>query len=600
MKPPALVAALLLASPAYAQAPDGAQVFERSCASCHTGAPDSRAPSIEALRSRTPQAIVDALMTGPMRPQGSRLGGPERRAVAEFLTGRRVEGDVTGAERGRCGGAPSTGPIRDFTPFPHWSGWSPTPTNTRFQPADQARLTPATVPTLRLKWALGFPDASVTWSQPTVADGRVFVGSQNGTVYSLNASSGCIHWTFSAGGGVRTAIAVSAPRGAAPALVYFGDTAASVYALDANDGAVVWTRRVEDHPFARITGSPTFHQGRLYVPVSSYEEALGADPQYPCCTFRGSVSALDAATGRVIWKTYMIPDVRLPRGTSTAGVPLWGPSGSGIWSAPTVDVSRRALYVATGNAYSAPAQPSSDAVVAFDLETGAIRWMKQVTAEDVYLNGCRPGNPNCPEVNGPDVDFGSPPMLARASDRDLIVIGQKSGVAFAMDPDRRGEIVWQYRAGRGGTLGGIEWGGAVDEGRAYFAVSDIQTPAPGGLHAVSLATGERVWYAPPPAAACGTVRGCNVAQSAAVTLIPGVIFSGSSDGALRAYSTATGEVLWQYDSNREFETTNGVPARGASLIGPGPAVVNGMLFVNSGYGGFGGRAGNVLLAFGVE
>jgi len=600
MKALALVATLLLAAPVFAQGPDGAQVFQRNCATCHTGAADSRAPSPDALKARTPRAIMDALMTGAMRPQGSRLSGPERRAVAEFVTGKKVEGDVTGAERGRCTATASAGNVRDFTSLPHWSGWSPSPTNTRYQPADQAGLTAATVPKLTLKWTLGFPDASVAWAPPTVADGRVFIGSQNGTVYSLNAKTGCIYWTFSAGGGVRTAIAMSPPRGSTAAMVYFGDTAANAYALDANTGKVVWTRKIEEHPFARITGSPTYHNGRLYVPVSSYEEAQGADPQYPCCTFRGSVSAVDAATGRVIWKTFMIADTPQPRGKSTAGVTLYGPSGSGIWSAPTVDEKRRTLYVATGNTYSAPAQPSSDAVVALDLESGSIRWMRQVTANDVFLTGCRAGNPNCPETNGPDVDFGSPPMLTRAGNRDLIVIGQKSGVGFAMDPDKQGEIVWQYRAGQGSTLGGIEWGGAVDDTRAYFAVSDILTPKPGGLHAVNLATGERVWYTAPPAAACGTERGCNVAQSAALTLVPGVIFSGSSDGALRAFSTADGSVLWQFDSNREFETINGVPAKGASMIGPGPVVANGMVFVNSGYGGFGGRPGNVLLAFGVE
>ena len=600
MKAFVFLAALLLAAPVVAQIPDGAQVFQRNCASCHTGAADSRAPSPDALKSRAPRAILDTLMTGAMRPQGSRLSGPERRAVAEFVTGKRIEGDVTGAERGRCAAAASTGPIRDFTSRPHWSGWSPSPANTRFQTADQAGLTTATVPKLTLKWTLGFPDASVAWAPPTVADGRVFIGSQNGTVYSLNARTGCITWTFSASGGVRTAITMSPPRGSSPALVYFGDTAANAYALDANSGKVLWTRKIDEHPFARITGSPTYHNGRLYVPVSSYEEAQGADPNYPCCSFRGSVSAVDAATGRVIWKTYMIADTPQPRGKSTAGVTLYGPSGSGIWSAPTVDEKRRMLYVATGNTYSAPAQLSSDAVVALDLESGSIRWMKQVTPNDVFLTGCRAGNPNCPETNGPDVDFGSPPMLTRANGRDLIVIGQKSGVTFAMDPEKQGEIVWQYRAGQGSTLGGIEWGGAVDDTRAYFAVSDILTPKPGGLHAVNLATGERAWYTPPPAAACGTERGCNVAQSAALTLIPGVIFSGSSDGALRAYATADGSVLWQFDSNREFETINGVPGKGASMIGPGPVVANGMVFVNSGYGGFGGRPGNVLLAFGVE
>lgn len=595
---PFCVLALFLGSAAVvaAQTPDGSSVFQASCASCHTGAPESRAPSVEALRSRTPQAIVDALLAGPMRPQGSRLSGAERRAVAEFITGKSIEGDVSGASAGRCTARAS---LPEFTKTPHWTGWSPSPTNTRFQSADQAGLTATDLPRLKLKWAFGFPDASVAWSHPTVAGGRVFVGSQNGTVYSLDAKTGCIYWTFSAKGGVRTALAV-APAGASRLVVYFGDTAANAYALDAETGRTLWVRRVDDHPSARITGSPTFFEGRLYVPVASYEEAQGADPQYPCCTFRGSISALDAESGAVEWKTYMIAESPQRRGTSSTGTPLWGPAGAGVWSAPTVDAGRRALYVATGNAYSAPATATSDAVVALDLSTGAIRWTRQVTANDVYVTNCRAGNPNCPAAVGPDFDFGSPPVLARAGNRDVIVIGQKSGIAFGMDPEKKGEILWQYRAGQGSTLGGIEWGAAVDGERAYFAVSDILTPHPGGLHAVNLATGTRAWLTPPPAPACGSGPGCNGAQSAAVTAIAGAVFSGSNDGSLRAYSTSTGEVLWAFDSNREFATVNGVPGKGASMIGPGAAVSGGMVYVNSGYGGFGGRPGNVLLAFGPE
>jgi polyvinyl alcohol dehydrogenase (cytochrome) len=269
MKAAALLTALLAISPAYAQAPDGAAVFETSCANCHNGAADSRAPLLDALRSRTPEAVIEALMTGAMRPQGSRLSGPERRAVAEFVTGKPMGGDVTGAKGGRCVAGPSTGSIRDLAKAPRWIGWSPSPTNTRFQPADQAGLKAADLPRLSLKWSFGFPDASVAWAPPTVADGRVFVGSQNGTVYALNARTGCIYWTFSARGGVRTAIAVSSPRGSSLALVYFGDTAANAYAVNADTGALVWVQKVDDHPFARITGSPTLHDGRLYVPVSS-------------------------------------------------------------------------------------------------------------------------------------------------------------------------------------------------------------------------------------------------------------------------------------------------------------------------------------------
>jgi len=571
-----------------AQGPSGEQVFKDRCASCHTGAADSRAPAPEALRGRTPQAIVEALVNGAMRAQGSRMTGAERRAVAEFLTGRSVEGDVSGAATGRC----ATAPAAERTGSSNWRGWSPNTDNTRFQSAEGAAITAAEIPKLTLRWAFGFPDASSAWAQPSVADGRVYVGSQNGTVYALDARSGCVRWTFAAAGGVRTAVTLSS------GIAYFGDTAANVYAVDAQTGVARWRKSVEQHPLARITGSVTVHDGRLYVPTSSYEESQGADPQYACCTFRGSVTALDAGTGAVVWKTYMIPEEPKRRGSSSAGVPLWGPSGAAIWSAPTIDARRGLLYVATGNLYSGPAHTAGNAVIALDLKTGSVRWSKQFTPGDVYVTNCRAGNPNCPEANGPDFDFGSPPMLARTSaGRDLIVIGQKSGVGFALDPEKMGEVVWEYRAGRGGVLGGIEWGSAVDADRAYFAVSDILLPQPGGLHAVTLATGQRAWFTPPRPPACGSGRGCNAAQSAAVTVIPGAVFSGSNDGALRVYSTADGAILWEFDSNREFTTVNGVAGRGASMIGPGPVVAGGMVFVSSGYGAFGGRPGNVLLAF---
>lgn len=576
--------------PGAQQPPAGEQVFADRCATCHGGAPDSRAPALEALRGRTPQSILESLVNGAMRAQGSRMSGAERRAVAEFITGNRLAASVGGADRGRCAAGPQS---PDRSSPPRWLGWSPTPENRRFQTAADAGLRLEDLPRLRLRWAFGFPDASSAWAQPSVAGDRVFVGSQDGTVYALSLRTGCIYWTFAAAGGVRTAVAIGSSA------VYIGDTAANAYALDAETGRLLWTRQVDDHPLARITGSPTLHGGRLYVPVSSYEESQGADPQYGCCTFRGSVAALDAASGRVIWKTFMIAEERQRRGTSTAGVALWGPAGSAIWSAPTVDASRNRLYVATGNMYSGPAHGSSNAVIALDLATGSIRWTRQATPGDIYVTGCRAGNPNCPETNGPDLDFGSPPMLTRAADRDLIVIGQKSGIGYAMDPDKDGEIVWQYRAGRGGVLGGIEWGSAADGEHAYFAVSDILTAQPGGLHAVTLATGERAWFAAPPKPVCGGGRGCNAAQSAAVTAIPGAVFSGSNDGALRVFSAANGAIVWEFDTNREFDTVNGVPARGASMIGPGPVVAGGMVLVNSGYGAFGGRPGNVLLAFGL-
>lgn len=580
---------LLAAAACWAQ--DGAALYKAQCATCHAD-PATRAPSMENMATRSTEAILTALVSGAMRVQGARLSGAERRAIAEHITGKRLTGDASGAAAGRCASNPALGALGAN---PLWNGWSPTSANMRYVTKG---LTAAQTPKLKLQWAFGFPDATMAWAQPSVAFGRVFVGSHNGTVYSLDAKTGCIYWTFSAKGGVRTAVAVDGKA------VYFGDTSSTVYALHPATGAVLWTQRAETHPFSRVTGSPTLHGNRLYVPYSSYEEVQGANPDYECCTFRGSLVALDTANGNVVWKSYVIPTEPAERGKSSKGKTLYGPSGGAIWSAPTVDAKRGVVYAATGNSYSGPAQETTDAVIAFEMATGKMKWVRQVTPDDLFVIGCRPGgnNPNCPATVGPDFDFGNAPILARSAGRDVIVIGQKSGVGYAMDPANKGEVLWQYRAGEGSALGGIEWGSAADEENVYFPVSDILRPKPGGLHAVNMKTGQRVWYVPPPAElACGAPgRGCSAALAAAITVIPGAVFAGSNDGAIRAHSTKDGAILWEFNTNREFQTVNGVPAKGGSMQGPGPAIAGGMLFVNSGYGAFGGRSGNVLLAFGVE
>ena len=578
-------------------APDGASVYAKACASCHEGG-DSRAPRREVLAQRSPEAILAALTAGLMRPQGARLDGAERRAVAEFVAGKSLGGDVTGASTGRCTVQP---PFPGSSSQPGWTSWGGSVRNTRFQPAEQGGLTAEQVPHLTLKWAFGFPDATSAWSQPTVFGGRLFVGSHNGTVYSLDAKSGCIYWTFSAKSSVRSAVSIAPHKNGQGYLAVFGDTGANAYALDAATGKEIWVQKIEAHPMAKATGSPTVYEGRVYIGVGSFEETQVTNPLYPCCTFRGSLSALDSETGARIWKTYLAPEPK-PLSKNSSGTILWGPSGAGVWSAPTVDAKRGVVYAATGNTYSPPQLDTSDAVIAFDLRTGKIKWKRQVTPNDIYGGWCRlsPQKPFCPEEEGPDFDFGNSPILATLPNgKDVIVIGQKSGVGWELDPDRKGAVIWQYRAGRGSNLGGMEWGSAVDDQNAYFPVSDINLPNPGGLHAVQLTTGERVWYAPPPPPKCSSGPGCNAAQSAAVTVIRGAVFSGSNDGALRAYSTKDGSILWEYDTNRDFATLNGVPAKGASMHSAGATVVGGMLYVNSGYGDHGGRPGNVLLAFGL-
>ena len=473
--------------------PDGETLFQSHCAGCHSGAAEARAPTREVLRQRSASAILEVLANGSMRIQGATLSGPERRAIAEYLGGAGLAGDPTGAGRGRC----ETSSTFSMS-GPSWNGWGATLENRRAQSAVAAGLSEALLPRLRLKWAFGFPDATSAWAQPTVVGGWIFVGSQNGSVYALDAKSGCIRWVFSADGGVRTAISVGAVR-AGRAAVYFGDTGAKAYALDAASGALLWKTKIEAHPLARITGAPALYRDRLYVPMSSYEESQGSRPEYGCCTFRGSLSSLDARTGKLIWRTYMISGEPKPRGKSSSGVTLYGPAGAPIWSAPTIDAARGLIYVGTGNSYAGSAAPGSDAVVALNL-SGKIMWAKQLFANDVFVSGCRAktGNPNCADAGGPDYDLGNSPILAALPHgRSVIVVGQKSGIGWALDPEKRGEVIWQYRAGAGGALGGIEWGPAVDADHAYFAVSDILSPTPGGLHAVSLQGGERVWFAPP-------------------------------------------------------------------------------------------------------
>jgi polyvinyl alcohol dehydrogenase (cytochrome) len=591
---------------AFAQTsgPDGAAVFQQVCAACHLApAPDSRAPDRDALGRLAPEAIVTTLTTGNMFRQGSALSVAERHAVAEFLAGRPIGTPVPLSDVGRCADA---SPFADPDSLPAWNGWGNGVRNTRYQPAKQAGLTAAQVPQLELKWAFGFPGVNSARSQPAVVSGRVFVGSENGNVYALNAKTGCTYWRFAAQAGIRSSVSIGRYRTAAASgyAAYFADMAATAYAVDAVTGAELWRVKLDEHPYAGVTGAPTYYDGRLYVPTSGVgEEGRGGQAGYECCTFRGSVTALDASTGEVLWKSYAIPEAPTPRGSNNHGGQTWGPSGGGIWSAPTVDARRGLIYVATGNGYSEPPQGTTDAVLALDMQTGRILWSSQPIADDVFAGGCqRDGsdNPNCPAQLGPDADFSDSPLLAsRSADRDIVIVQQKSGIAYGFDPDARGALVWQYRTGDGSALGG-QWGAAADGNRVYFGVADTLSPIPGGIRAVDIDTGKELWSKGPAEKLCGTQRGCSSSQGAAVTAIPGVVFSGSSDGGLRAYAAEDGTLIWQFDTNGMFETVNGVEAHGGAMDGPGAIVVDGMLYVDSGYVSLIGRPGNVLLAFGVE
>ena len=569
-----------------------------------------RAPKRDALRTMSAAQVLAAMETGPMISMASRRSAEERRAIAQFITGKALGAkfETNPPKEAMC--PPVTA---DFNTIA-WNGWGQNTSNTRFQDAATAGIAAGDVPRLKVKWAFGFPGDLSANAQPTIAGGRVFVGSAGGKVYSLSAATGCVHWFFDAGSTARSAVTVgriqtaSGPTYAA----FFGDARAFVYAVDAGTGKLLWKTKVDDFPLAGITSSPVVYNGRLYVGVKSGEEAAGAAADYECCRFRGSLVALDAATGKQVWKTYTIDEPRRTK-KNKAGTQLWGPSGAPIWSSPVIDTKRNAIYVTTGDNYSEPTSRMSDAFLALNLDTGKILWSRQMTENDAYVAACRlPDKTNCPDVNGPDFDFGSSPILVTLPNgKRVLIAGQKSGIVHALDPDQQGEVLWQVRVGKGGTMGGVQWGSAVDGSNIYVAVSDIKrimltfstlTDADpnqgGGMFALKLATGEQVWHAPP--ISCGNRQRCSPAQSAAVTAMAGVAFSGSMDGHLRGYSTKDGSVVWDFDTVGVYKTVNGVEGRGGTIDGAGPAIGGGMLFTNSGYVAAGGMPGNVLLAFSVD
>jgi polyvinyl alcohol dehydrogenase (cytochrome) len=416
---------------------------------------------------------------------------------------------------------------------------------------------------------------------------------------------------------VRTAVSISSwvegeenPR----PVVYFGDILARAYAVDAQTGELEWMTRVDDHPNATITGSPVVAENRLYVPVSSLEVVNAIDPAYECCTFRGSLVALDTSDGSVVWKTYSIDQPANEVGVTSAGTKILAPSGAPMWNSPVVDLQRRRLYAGTGESYSSPAGDTSDAIIAFDMDSGEIVWVEQATTGDAWNVGClsqyAPDPANCPEEDGPDFDFGASPMLVELDDgRDVLIAGQKSGDAMAIDPDN-GEMLWRKRVGRGGVQGGIHFGIAAAGSTAYIPINDMaypedvtrykfETPARPGMYALDATTGELRWENLTDNI-CGDLQFCNPGISAAVTAIPGAVIAGHLDGRLRVYDANDGAVLWEYDTLHSVETVSGESAHGGSMSGGGPVVADGMLYVNSGYGIYFHMPGNVLLAFGPK
>jgi polyvinyl alcohol dehydrogenase (cytochrome) len=583
----------------------GEKVYRDRCATCHNSL-ESHAPLIGALRQMPAARILRAMDFGVMMGVTYALDRTEREAVAQYLG----VPDEHRAPQAKAFCADRSVTIAKTEPQ-DWNGWSPDAANRRFQ--SSPGITAAQVPSLRLKWVFGFEGDVNAFAPPTVLGRNLFVGSAGGAVYALDVESGCVRWFYQAQGPVRTAMLVEPIGTGERHAVLFGDQIGWFYALEAESGKLLWQKKPEEHESTKLTGSSVARDGVVYIPTASWEESRGLNTSYTCCTFRGSIVALRIADGEQVWKTYAIEETPHATGaTMRDGRPEWGPSGAGIWSAPTIDARRGVLYATTGNNYTL-STANSDAVLALDLKTGRLLWSRQVTPDDVFNLICSAGQ-ECP---GQDFDFGASAILTRAANgRELLLAGQKSGMVYALDSNRKGEIVWQTRVGKGGINGGVQWGMAADAANVYASVSDVARvriaskskfdPRPnpvdpnsgGGLTALRISDGTKVWYAAPPV--CEENReACSPAMPAAVTAIPGVVFAGAVDGRLRAYASTDGTVLWEFDTARDWQTVNGVKASGGAIDGPGAVVAGGMVFIQSGYARNGGRAGNILLAFSV-
>lgn len=576
--------------------PPGMMLFQENCASCHTKEGmmmgGRQVPSIATLNSLPPERIFDALVNGKMKDQAAHLSRDQDKQIATFLSGRPFmdkAGTDISAMTNQCKENPA------FTLTGNgWNGWSPGTANTRFQTASAAGLKAGAVPNLKLKWAFGVPQGASLYSEPTIAGGRLFIGGDNGTVYSIDAKSGCAYWSFHADSAVRTTPIVKPIEGQKDKFaVFFASQAGTVFAVSAQSGDMLWKAQPATEPQG-LTGSVAFADGRLYVPFTGTETMAGANANYECCKSRGGVASIDANTGKTVWFAQTIQEPIVSRGKNEIGKPMWGPAGASVWNTPTIDLKRGLVYVGTGNGFSYPAASTTDSIVALDIKTGKIAWHHQEIRGDAFVLGCpdtAPAGNHCPQTLGPDWDFGGSSVILKTlpNGKDILIGSGKHGIAVAIDPDKQGKLIWRTKL-YGDTPptadGLVIFGGAADDAHVYYG---LQRPG-GGLHALDLATGKIDWTAALEADGRG--------QIGPASAIPGIVFTGGWDGVMRAVDAKTGKVVWRYDTKRTFDTINGIPGKGGSLGQAGAVVVDGVVYVASGYIGMqNGTGGNVILAF---
>ncbi|MEE4145848.1 MAG: PQQ-binding-like beta-propeller repeat protein [Halieaceae bacterium] len=608
----------------------GEKLFDKHCASCHDN-PAMHAPSREALSGFSKETVMVALEFGKMQPMAAHLSKQERGLIAIYLAGS-APADEWIAEHGCT--APSTDNGTQYV-----TNWGLGTHNRRFMDTRQAGIDRASVGSLELAWSLAFPKVTDMRSQPAIIGDTMYFGDKTGKVYAIDRKRGCIRNHTEVLSGIRSAITV-ATLGNGRQLLVFADSMASIYALDPDTLKTVWQEAARIYETSIITGSITYHDDRLFVPVSSYEVAVSGSPSHVCCKSHGGVIALDATNGRKLWEWHGTAEATL-QGHNSAGGEIYGPSGVSVWSTPTVDAKRNRIYFGTGENLSRPATDTSDAIIALDMDSGELAWRFQATADDVWNAACLNGGANCPDKAGGDFDFGASVILAELPDgSELLLAGQKSGDVYALKPDPGGpdgEVVWHRQVSNAGigpdlakstTNGGVHWGMALSGERLLVAAADPERVRPDyipkpGLHALAVSDGDIHWFQ-------GVTRGCEIAEedkpmiglqnmragkkveledqyrcsfyyglSAAVMATPELVFSAGLDGKIRAFDIASGDLLWQAKTAESFDADNGITGHGGAIDVSGQVMADGWLYVQSGYSMFGQLPGNMLLAYRV-
>jgi polyvinyl alcohol dehydrogenase (cytochrome) len=613
----------------------GATLFDSHCASCHDN-PAMHAPSREALSGFSMETVMVALEFGKMQPMAEHLSKQERWLISNYLAGSAPP--ETWIAENLCvdsARASTTASTKAYV-----SNWGLGATNQRFVPDELAGINRGNVASLELAWSLAFPKVTDMRSQPAIIGDTMYFGDKTGKFYAIDRHTGCIRAHKKLLSGIRSAITVATLENDKQLLV-FADSMASIYALDPESLDTVWQQEARIYETSVITGSISYHDGRLFVPLSSYEVAVSGSPAHICCKSHGGVVALEATSGERLWEWHGTADATL-QGHNAEGGELYGPSGVSVWSTPTIDATRNRLYIGTGENLSHPATDMSDAVVALDLDSGDLVWRFQATRDDVWNAACLNNGANCPENAGGDFDFGASVILATAPDgSDLLLAGQKSGDVFALNPQttsRDGEVVWHRRVSNAAigpnlaqttTNGGVHWGMALSGERLLVAASDPERNRPEyipkpGMHALNLADGKILWRQ-------SVQRGCFIAEedkpliglqnmragkkrgledqyrcsfyyglSAALVATSELAFSAGLDGKVRAYDVQSGEVLWQVETAKPFAASNGITGHGGAIDVSGQVLADGWLYVQSGYSMFGQLPGNVLLAYRVS